>query len=129
MVEVGDVGCQVVAGRDIHVGIEWIASEVNRTAVSNLEVLVNDLLEAEIVVSLGNLHISIHAQVAFCAILDLQTAISRTLDAVAGYRIHDEFDDGIRGDFQQEIHAKLCPVIGLGDQRGRLCRDGVGSVA
>ena len=71
LVKVGNVGCQVIACRDVHVGVERITPEVDGAAISNLEIFVDDLLQAEVVVPFGNLHISIHAQVALRAILDL----------------------------------------------------------
>ena len=78
---------------------------MDRTTLLNGEVFPDDLLQAEVVITLHDVHVAKHPEIRMVAILDLQTTACWSLDTVASDGIHNQFDVGIGRDVEHEVHA------------------------
>ena len=116
LVQVADVGGEVVNRVDVHVGLQRVAVERDETPLANLKLLVNKLLEAEVVAPALDADVAVHAQVRAVAVLNLEAAAAGALDTVARRRIHNQLDFGLGRDVEEEIHADFSPLFG-GERR------------
>ena len=87
----------------------------------------DELLQAEIIVSLHDPDVSIHTQVGFRPVLYLKASVTVPSYFISCDRIHDQFDVGIWCDVEKEVHAQFRPFIFVFENKrfngiDRLCK-------